>query len=68
LSVAVADKKQPNHVEKIPEIQKNINLEVMTFFEKLPQNPQILKSRSRISSLGLGLKVLTRSQSQRLRP
>jgi len=66
LSVAVADKKQPNHVEKIPEIQKNINLEVMTFFEKFPQNPQILKSRSRISSLGL--KVLTRSQSQRLRP
>jgi len=37
----------------MPEIRKIVNLEVvMTFFGKPLQNPQILKSRSQISSLG----------------
>jgi len=44
LSVVFAGKKQPMQVEAITDIRKKINLEVvMTFFQKFPQNTQILK-------------------------
>jgi len=52
LSVLYAGKKQPKQIGKMPEIRKNSTENWWRqFFEKFWQNPQILKSRSRISSL-----------------
>ena len=70
LSVVFAGKKQPMQVEAITEIRKKINLEVvMTFFQKFPQNTQILKCWVSVSVSNFKPRVsvsefLMKSQSQ----
>ena len=49
--VVFAGKKQPQHVEKMPEIWKNSSQKWWWhFFEKIRQNAQILKSRVSVSN------------------